>query len=151
MVRLTETATTRLSRKDAFHYVGDFGNVDRWDPGVASASKATAGEASVGTAYDVVLSGGREMKMTYVITEHEPGRKIVLKGTGARVAAIDVIDFVDEGEGTLITYTADLSLTGVARFVEPLMRGRFAKIGEQAGIGLRRWLNELEVTADIGG
>lgn len=152
MVRLIETGTTKLSREEAFRYIGDFGNVDKWDPGVVAATKATDGEPAIGTAYDVVVSyNGREMEMTYVITELAPGRKIVLEGTGARIKAIDVIDFVDEADGTLITYTADLSLTGFARFLEPLIKGRLDNVGEQAGIGLRRWLKELEVAAGIVG
>ena len=65
-----------------------------------------------------------------------------------RVKAIDVIEFVDQADGTLITYTADLYLTGLARLAEPFMKGRFAEIGEQAGIGLRRWLSELEEAAE---
>lgn len=150
MVRLTETAVTTLSREDAFRYIGDFGNVDQWDPGVVSANKATDGAPSVGTAYDLVLlNGSREMEMQYVITDHEFGNRIVLEGTGARVKAIDVIEFRDQADGTLITYTADLSLTGVARLAEPFMKGRFAKIGEAAGLGMRRWLSELEVGVHI--
>ena len=151
MVRLTETAVTTLSRDDAFRYVGDFGNVDRWDPGVVSATKATDGDPAVGTAYDVVvLNGGQELEMQYVVTDLEVGKRIVLEGTGARIKALDVIDFVEQADGTLVTYTADLSLTGGARFAEPFMKGRFAEIGEAAGRGLRRWLSELEVGAGIG-
>ena len=85
MIRLTETAVTSLSREQVFRYVGDFGNVNRWDPGVISAEKATAGDPSVGTAYDLVLSfGDRELKMQYVITEYEAGSKIVLEGSAAK-------------------------------------------------------------------
>ena len=146
MVRLVETATTRLSREEAFRHVGDFGNVDQWDPGVSAATKATPGEPDVGTAYDLVVAyGGRELEMTYVITEHEPGRRIALEGTGPNVKAFDVISFSDEGDHTLISYTADIGLTGIARFAEPFIKGRLANVGEQAGIGLRRWLDELEV------
>jgi hypothetical protein len=89
------------------------------------------------------------MEMQYVITDLEVGKRIVLEGTGARVKAIDVIEFVDQADGTLITYTADLSLTGVAKLAEPFMSGRLAKIGEAAGLGLRGWLSELEVGAGI--
>lgn len=148
MIRLIETATTSLSRDVVFEHVGDFGNIDSWDPGVITATKATEGAPGVGTAYDLILSSsGREMEMRYVVTEHEAGRKIVLEGTGARVHAIDVIAFEEVTDGTRVTYTADLSLTGFARVFEPLMKSRLAKIGEDAGIGLRRWLNELEVAA----
>lgn len=145
MIRLTETAMTSLARDTAFAHIGDFANIDKWDPGVVTATKATDGATGIGTAYDLVLSyAGREIEMQYVITEHEPGRRIVLEGTGARVHAIDVIEFADYTDGTKVTYTADLSLTGVARFFEPLLKGRLHKVGEDAGIGLRRWLKELE-------
>ena len=151
MIRLTEKATTKLSRQAAFEKVGDFGNIDRWDPGVVKAIKATDGETGVGTAYDLVLDfSGRQLEMRYVVTEYEPDQRLVLEGTGDRVHAIDSIEFVDFTDGTEITYIADLSLTGFARFFEPLMRGRLARIGDAAGIGLRRWLLELEQGIETG-
>ncbi|MDX1369230.1 SRPBCC family protein [Pseudomonas sp.] len=132
----------------AFAHIGDFANLGKWDPGIISSTKATAGEVGVGTAYDVVVSyRGREMNMRYVITDYSPGHKIVLEGDGARVHAIDVIDFVDENGGTLITYTADLSLKGLGRFFEPLLAGRLRQIGSDAVAGMRNWLSELEADA----
>ncbi|MDJ0924004.1 MAG: SRPBCC family protein [Acidimicrobiia bacterium] len=146
MIRLTETASTTLPREVAFEHIGDFANVEKWDPGVVSAAKSTSGDVRVGTAYDLVISyGGREMAMTYVVTDYMPGRKIVLEGNGSRVKAVDVIDFIDEGTGTLVTYTADLSLKGLGRLVEPLLKARLSKVGTDAGEGMRRWLTELEV------
>jgi carbon monoxide dehydrogenase subunit G len=145
VIRFIETATTSLPRDTAFGHVGDFANIDRWDPGVVTAIKATGGETGPGTAYDLVLSyAGREIEMQYVVTEHEPNRRVVLEGTGARVHAIDVIEFDDHTDGTKVTYTADLSLTGLARFFEPLLKRRLGKVVEDGGMGLRRWLKELE-------
>ena len=150
MIRLSETATTKLTRTAAFDYIGDFGNIERWDPGVVSVTQATPGDVGVDTAYDLVLSyRGRQMEMRYVITEYSPGHKIVLEGKGARVRAIDVIDFVDENGGALITYTADLSLKGLGRFVEPLLGGRLRQIGSDAVAGMRKWIEELEAAAGL--
>jgi carbon monoxide dehydrogenase subunit G len=150
MIRLSETAETRLSRDAAFEHIGDFGNIDKWDPGIVSSTKATEGEVGVGTAYDVVLTyRGRRLEMQYVITEYNPAHKIVLERTGSRVHAIDVIDFVDENGGSLVTYTADLSLTGVGRFFEPLVAGRLRQIGADAVAGMRKWLAELETAAGL--
>ena len=148
MTRLIETATTSLDPAEAFANVGDFGNIDRWDPGVITAEKITAGPVGVGTVYGLTLSyGGPTMTMEYEVLEHEVGRRIVLEGTGPRVHAIDTISFEPGGNGTLITYQADLTLTGIARLAQPFMKGRFNKIGESAGIGLRKWLSELESAA----
>jgi carbon monoxide dehydrogenase subunit G len=152
MIRLSETATTKLSREAAFAYIGDIGNIEKWDPGVISSTKATDGEVGVGTAYDLVLTyRGRQLEMRYTITEYNPNHKIVLEGRGSRVHAIDVIDFVDENGDTLVTYTADLSLTGLGRFFEPLLGGRLRQVGADAVAGMQRWLGELEAAADLSG
>ena len=82
--------------------------------------------------------------MSYTVTELAVGDKIVLEGTGGVIHAIDVISFVPDGDGTLVTYQADLQLTGIARIFQPLMKNRFAAIGDAAGVGLRSWLRELE-------
>ena len=150
MIRLSETAETKLSRDAAFDHIGDFGNLAKWDPGIVSSTRATEGEVGVGTAYDVVVSyRGRRLEMRYVITEYRPGHKIVLEGSGSVVHAIDVIDFVDENGGTLVTYTADLSITGLGRFFEPLLSGRLKKVGSEAVAGMRKWLKELEAAAGL--
>jgi carbon monoxide dehydrogenase subunit G len=149
MTRLIETATTSLDPATAFAHVGDFANIDRWDPGVVNAEKVTSGPAGVGTTYGLTLSyGGPTMTMEYRVLELDPDRRIVLEGTGARVHAIDTISFEPVGTGTKITYQADLRLTGIARLAQPFMKSRFAKIGDGAGKGLRKWLAELE-TAQV--
>ncbi len=145
MTRLIETATTSLSQEDAFRHVAEFENIDQWDPGVADSVKATPGETGVGTAYDLdLLYRGRSLKMTYTVTEWVPNERVVLKGVGGPVEAIDTISFEAGAEGTIVTYQADLSLRGIAKIVQPLMGSRLAAVGEAAGEGLRTWLAELE-------
>jgi carbon monoxide dehydrogenase subunit G len=140
-----ETARTSLSQAEAFSAVGDFENIDQWDPGVVRSSKSTPGEVRVGTVYDLELSyRGRSLEMSYTITELAVGERIVLEGSGGVIHAVDVISFEPDGDGTLVTYQADLQLTGFARLFQPVMKNRFAAIGEAAGTGLRSWLRELE-------
>lgn len=145
MTRLMETAKTSLTQAEAFSAVGDFENIDQWDPGVKRSIKRTPGEVRVGTVYDLELDyRGRSLEMSYTVTELDIGSKIVLEGTGGVIHAIDVISFEAKDDGTLVTYQADLQLTGLARFFQPFMKNRFAAIGEAAGSGLRSWLRELE-------
>ena len=145
MTFLKETATTSLSPEEAFAHVGDFANIDQWDPGVVRSVKNTAGEVSVGTVYDLVLDyRGRELEMQYEVTAYEPAKRIVLVGTGGPVHAVDTISFEPNGHGTLVTYEADLRLRGIASIIQPLMKSRFDAVGEAAGEGLRDWLRELE-------
>jgi carbon monoxide dehydrogenase subunit G len=84
------------------------------------------------------------MNMTYRVTEWEPGSRVVIDGEGKFIAAVDTITFEPNGGGTVVTYQADLELTGIARLVQPFMRKRFAAIGRAAGDGLRDWLATLE-------
>ncbi len=145
MTRLLETAKTSLSPAEAFTAVGNFENIDQWDPGVARSIKRTPGEVGVGTVYDLALSyRGRSLQMAYTVTELVVGEKIVLEGSGSVIHAIDVISFAPDGDGTLVTYQADLQLTGIARLAQPLIKGRLAAVGEAAGNGLRTWLRQLE-------
>ena len=146
MTRLSETASTSLSPAEAFAAVGDFENIDQWDPGVTSSVKRTPGEVGVGTVYDLELTyRDRALQMSYTVTELIDGERIVLEGTGGVVHAIDVISFEPNDGGTLVTYQADLTLTGIARIFQPLLNGRLAAVGEAAGHGLRTWLRELEL------
>ena len=145
MTKLVEQATTSLSPAEAFAKVAAFENIDRWDPGVVESIKRGDAETGVGTAFDLTLSyRGRQLEMTYTVTDFVPNDRIVLEGTGGVVYAIDTISFEPFGDGTVVTYEADLRLTGFARLFQPLMKSRFDAIGQAAGEGLRSWLKELE-------
>lgn len=145
MTRLVETATTSLDQATAFASVAEFANIEKWDPGVARSVKLTPGATRVGTDYALVLNyNGRAMNMTYTVTEFRPNSRIVLEGRGKQIAAVDTIGFEPSGNGTVVTYQADLQLTGVARLMQPLIKSRFESIGRAAGDGLRTWLAQLE-------
>lgn len=145
MIRLRESAKTTLSPEQAFEHVGDFSNIDQWDPGVLTSTRRGEGPVGVGTIYDLSLSyGGRKLNMAYTITDYQPGRSVVLRGESRLVVAIDTIEFNEIDQGAEVIYTADLGLRGLARIFQPLMKGRFAAIGKSAGDGLRSWLAQLE-------
>lgn len=145
MTRLKETAHTSLSKGEAFAMVAEFENIDQWDPGVVRSVKRSPGDPGVGTVYDLELSyRGRSLEMAYTVTDYTPNDRIVLEGAGGVVKAVDVISFADDGDGTMVTYEAELTLTGLAKLLQPLMKGRLNAVGEAAGAGLRRWLSELE-------
>jgi len=145
MTRLVETATTSLDQATAFANVAEFANIEKWDPGVARSVKQTPGTTRVGTDYALVLNyNGRTTNMTYTVTEYHPNSRVVLEGKGNYIAAVDTIIFEPNGDGTVVTYQADLQLTGVARLLQPLMKSRFESIGRAAGDGLQKWLAELE-------
>ncbi len=141
MTRLHEVIEVPTPRAEAFDYVADFANAAEWDPGVESATKLTDGPVAVGTRFEVdVKTGPTTSRMEYVVEALEPPTRVVLKGEGTLIEAVDDIEFSDAGGGTRISYTADITFKGPLSLAEPLMKGRLEKIGEKAVAGLRKVL-----------
>lgn len=123
---------------EVFAFIGDFVNSAEWDPGVEEARNVTEGPVRVGTRYElVVVFNGRRLPMTYEVTAYEPPHRVVLRGTGSSVNAVDDIRFEPTPTGTRILYTADLRLKGLLRALEPFVKGRFEETGRQAMAGMR--------------
>jgi carbon monoxide dehydrogenase subunit G len=124
-----------------FDFVGDFANTREWDPGVADARRVTPGPIGVGTRYELqVRFGGRVLPMVYEVTRWEPPTRVVLRGSGATVTAIDDIRFEPTPSGTRIRYLADIRLKGLLRLFEPLLARRLRETGRAAIDGMQRAL-----------
>jgi carbon monoxide dehydrogenase subunit G len=141
---LRERVETTLPIDEAFAFVADFANNERWDPGTATAEAIDAGPPRVGTRYRLgVRMAGRVAPMEYRIIGFEPPRRVVLQGEGSGVKAVDDIRFTEAPPGTLIDYTADIRLTGFLRFLQPFLGRAFRSIGRNAAAGMRDTLAEL--------
>lgn len=138
-MRLHEKRLIDRSIGDVFDYTADFSNIGGWDPGVSSSRKLDDGPTGVGTRFEVVATfGGRDVPMTYEITEFEPNERVVLVGTGDVVDAVDEIRFESQGEGagTLVDYTADLTFHNYIRYISPLLAPFMRRVGDRALDGL---------------
>ena len=141
MVVLREELVVENPLDQVFAFVGDFANSAAWDPGVDRSRTVGDGPVGVGTRYELMVRfGGRRLPMTYEVTEFDPPDRVVLRGSGATVNAVDDIRFEAVDGGTRIRYIADLRLKGVVRLVEPLMRGRLRKVGSDAMAGMKEAL-----------
>jgi carbon monoxide dehydrogenase subunit G len=78
--------------------------------------------------------------MTYEVETWDPPNRVVLRGEGSTVRAVDDIRFEQVPGGTRIQYSADLRLKGPLRLLEPLLRKRFDETGQAAMAGMRRAL-----------
>jgi len=145
---LREQIDTRLPLDQAFAFVADFSNSERWDPGVATAERTNPGPVGVGSRYRLgVRQRGKVVPMDYEITVFEPSSRVVLSGSGSGVAAVDDIRFASTADGTRIDYIADIQLQGVMRLAAPFAGGAFAKIARDARDGMQRTLDELATGA----
>jgi NAD(P)-dependent dehydrogenase (short-subunit alcohol dehydrogenase family)/carbon monoxide dehydrogenase subunit G len=143
MVRLQETLVVPRPLVDVFHYISDFSHVAEWDPGVSESRKLSSGAIEVGARFQVIVTFGlSRTPMEYVITAYEPLERVVLKGEGGSIHAIDTIHFAQTDGGARIDYTADITLTGWAGCTEPFLQGVLKRVGKQAMAGLQKALSK---------
>lgn len=143
MPLLHEIIETRLEPEAAFDFIADFANASAWDPGTATSRRIDDGPIRVGSRFALgVRMAGAVRPMNYRIVELEPGRRVVLAGSGSGVEATDTISFEPSSRGTRIEYRADIRLVGWRRLLEPLAGGAFARIAREARDGMQRTLDE---------
>jgi hypothetical protein len=148
MPRLHETIQTALPVDQAFDFIAEFANCPAWDPNTVTSERIDAGPVGVGARYRLgVRQGGGVIPMEYRVTAWEPGRRVVLAGTGRNIRATDDIRFEATADGARVDYTADISLTGWMRLVEPFAGGSFRRIATEAAAGMQRVLDERATAA----
>ncbi len=143
MAHYHTTVASKMDVETAFHYMADFSHSATWDPGVKSASQLSAGEIGLGTKFELVtIFNGREIPLTYEVTDFEPPHRVVLRAESDLIRSIDRVTFTPSAGGTDVTYDADLVTLGWLRFASPLVSLLFRRIGDRARAGLVRTLNE---------
>lgn len=149
MIHVSRTITVLMPREAAFHLIAQFGRAAEWDPGLVESRQETAGDPGLGAVFPIVAEfRGRRTPMTYEITQWEPTTRMVIEGTGEKATARDEITLRDAtGGGCEITYAAALGMTGVLRLAEPVLRGTFNRMADEAVAGLAAWLAREGSTA----
>lgn len=142
-MKLQRSVETTASPAKVFAYLSDFTNTEQWDPGTVTTTRVS-GDGGVGTTYaNTSKFAGRETELTYVVKEHVPDSRFVLRGTNKTVTATDTMEIAPAGTGSKVTYTADFEFQGLAKLVVPFMGGAFKKLGDEAEEGLRTALAKL--------
>lgn len=136
-MRLHEIRRVLKPRSEVFAYAADFANTAAWDPAVLSARRADSGPLQVGAKFELeVKFGPATIPMTYWITEIETDYRVLLEGRGKELDAVDEIRFIDDGENTVIDYTAHLTFHNFVRLIQPLLRPVITRAGARAVDGL---------------
>lgn len=143
MITIERVVTVSKPVETVFAYLSDFENTVEWDPGTVSTVKLD-GDGGVGTTYQNKSSfAGRETELEYVVKQLEPGKVFQLRGENKTVIALDTMTFAETDGGTRVTYRAEFEFKGVTRLIEPLFRGQFKKLGDEAEVGLAAALQKL--------
>jgi uncharacterized protein YndB with AHSA1/START domain len=142
---ITIERTVRSDRpvEQVFGYLSDFTTTTEWDPGTVRTVRLD-GDGGVGTTYyNTSRFGRRETELTYTVRELVPNERIVLDGQNSTVQATDTMTFRAASSGTEVTYRAEFKLKGIAALAAPLLKRRFARLGDEAERGLRDALERL--------
>jgi len=126
-----------------FGYLSDFTTTTEWDPGTVTTVKQH-GDGGVGTTYlNTSTFLGRTSQLTYVVQEFVPGERIRLRGENKTVISVDTMSFRRVDGDTEVTYAAEFTFKGPARFIAPLLRPALDRLGQHAQAGLYQALNKL--------
>jgi len=142
-MRLQRTVVVDKPLNEVFAYLSDFTTTTEWDPGTVT-TVLDRGDGGIGTTYlNTSAFLGRKTQLTYVVRELVPGERIRLQGENQTVIATDTMSFREVKTGTEVTYAAEFTFKGPARFVAPLLRPALERLGNQAEAGLREALSRL--------
>ena len=138
MITLHETRTIKRPLGEVFEFVAEFSTVAEWDPGVDASARITDGELGLGTRFAVTADfNGRLVPLEYEMIDYATNELAVLEVKSPRFDAVDTIRFkaVDDTT-TQVDYTAEFTLKGFMRLLEPFLGGTFDKLGRKALDGL---------------
>ena len=148
MARYVTRVKTPLAASAAFDYVADLTNFVEWDPGVRRSVQVDGEGSELGAAYDVTVAAvPRDLTLRYEVVEHDPPRTCLVVARSAMFTSTDRITVVPDGDGSIVTYDAELALNGPLGLFDPVLRLAFGRIGDRAAAGLRRALDGSAVPA----
>lgn len=143
MITVTGSVETNLSAEKAFAFMSEFENTSEWDPNTAVMDKLTPGPVAVGHRYHAESEfRGKRQSLEYEVIELTANH-IKLRGENKTVTAFDSIDVSPNGAGTVVKYTAEFSIKGPARIIQPLLKPAFMSLRDPALNGIRDKLNSL--------
>jgi hypothetical protein len=142
-MRLLKTVVVEKPLDAVFDYLSDFTTTTDWDPGTVTTVRRH-GDGGVGTTYlNTSTFLGRTTQLTYVVDEFVNHQLIQLRGENKTVIAVDILTFRSVPPGTEVTYAAEFTFKGLSRFVAPLLKPAFERLGNEAEAGMRKALNRL--------
>jgi carbon monoxide dehydrogenase subunit G len=147
MARYSTTVRTPRSPAEAFAYMADLRNFAVWDPGVTRVNQVHGEGGGPTSVFDVVVkSVGGGTTLQYITGLYDEPRSVQVEARSSMLTSIDRIDVVPDGDGSLVTYDAELRLNRVLAVFDPVLQLAFKRIGDRAAAGLERALDGERVS-----
>ena len=123
MIRYSSDVVIDRPPRDVFVALLDSARWEQWTP-MRDAAFEDDGPPRVGSrGHFRMAEGPVKDRLDFEIAEFEPDRRVVIHVTHPKLEWRAVNTVRPEGTGTRLTYAGELSLRGVMRFLEPIMRG----------------------------
>lgn len=136
-MEISRTLQVPRPPEEVFAYLQDFTTTEEWDPGTVRTTRLE-GDGGVGTRYrNVSRFLGRETQLEYVVEEADSPGRLRLRGENKTVVSEDTMTMTPTSAGTELTYTAEFTFKGFAKYVAPLLSPAFKRLGDEAEKGLR--------------
>lgn len=144
MARYVMRVRTPKDAEQVFDFLADLRNFPEWDPGTKSAEQVGGTGPGLGSSYDLETGGAT---LRYEVKAYDRPRKVVAQGANRWVTSVDTITVSsqDDGAGAVVTYDADLTLNGVLKVGDPLLKLAFDRIGKKAADGLVKSLDGTRI------
>jgi uncharacterized protein YndB with AHSA1/START domain len=129
MAAITESIEIARKPEDVFAYLDDLSRHGEWQEQIVSVKSVTEGPTRVGSrATEIRHAGGRDMEITYEVTEHDPPHAFAFKGINGPVRPVGRGRLEQVGEGTRFTIELDFQGHGLAgKLLAPLARSQAHK------------------------
>lgn len=111
--------TIRIARpvEDVFDFVSDGLNGPRWRSGVLDVALQSGSGAGAVYRQGVRGPGGRRIAADYAVTAFEPARLLAFRAIAGPVRPEGSYTFAADGEGTLLTFSLHVDLSGWKRLL----------------------------------
>ncbi len=129
---------TPMAPAEAFAYMADLTNFAEWDPGVDRVEQVEGDGAGPGAAFDVAvkLPGGTLTLRYDTVAFDDASNTMTAFAQNAVMSSKDTITVEADGDGSIVTYDAELKLKGLLGLSDPLLQLTFNQIGDRAAAGL---------------
>lgn len=143
MTTTTRTFTVTPAPHTVLAYLKDFEHAEEWDPGTVSCTRIGEGPVEVGTQWrNVSKIAGNETELVYTLRDLTD-EQLVLVGENEQATSTDTITVRPHGDGSEVTYRAELEMHGAAKLLTPVMKVVFEKLGNDTEEDMIRVLDRL--------
>lgn len=130
MTAIVNSVEIARSPAEVFAYLDELERHGDWQEQIVSLERLTEGPTAVGTRVaEVRRIGGREQRMSWEVTEHDPPHTFGFRGVDGPIRPIGrgVVEAAGDGTSTRLTMTLDFEGHGVGKFMLPLVRTQARK------------------------